>query len=60
MKDKMCERRLVMIIVQGWRVVNFLTPPCLGFTAERYCPESEACSEEANGGGDLQFLVREP
>lgn len=49
-----------MIIVQGWRVVNFLTPPCLGFTAERYCPESEACSEEANGGGDLQFLVREP
>lgn len=48
-----------MIIVQGWRAVNFLTPPGLGVTAERYCPESGACPEEANGGGAIQSLVRE-
>lgn len=48
-----------MIIVQGWRAVNFLTPPWLGFTAQRYCPESEACPEEANWGEDIQTPVRE-
>ena len=48
-----------MIIVQGLRAVNFLTPPWLGFRAERYGSESRACPEEATWGGDIQALVRE-
>lgn len=59
MRDKMCERRLVMIIAQGMRAVNFPTPSLAEFYSRNILPGVGAWSEERNHGGDIQSIVRE-
>lgn len=55
----MCERRLVMIIAQGMRAVNFPTPSLAEFYSRNILPGVGAWSEERNHGGDIQSIVRE-